>query len=117
MGSKLLQNEHGFLKERLLNATIFVSNLPLSLDSSALEDMFTRVGDVRQALIERDPMSGASLGRGTVEMSTREEAENCVLHFNSQPMNGQRLAVFLPGAARVLPKRAGRRNRVQRTSK
>lgn len=78
-----------------MNTTVILSNLPLAMDSIALEDMFGAVGNVRKAHVLCDPFSGLSLGRGRVEMSTREEAENCVLHFNQQSFKGQRLIVYL----------------------
>lgn len=80
-----------------MSNTLLVSNLHPSINSSALEDMFTLVGNVRKARVEQDPDSGANLGRGSVEMATREEAENCVHHFHQQAVNGQKLVVWLRG--------------------
>ncbi len=71
----------------------YAPNLPLSMDSSALEDLFTRVGNVRSARILCDTGSTASLGRGVVEMSTIEETQNCLLLLNGEVVGGSTLVV------------------------
>lgn len=78
-----------------MTTTLSVSNLPLTMDASDLENMFTLVGDVRSARVVCTAGSTASSGRGFVEMSTRAEAENGALHFNGQRVNGQTLMVRL----------------------
>jgi RNA recognition motif-containing protein len=81
------------------------------MNASDLEDMFTLIGDVRSARVVCDAESAISLGRGFVEMSTRVEAENGVLHFNGQNMNGQTLMVRLNEVtAREPIKKSGRRH-------
>jgi len=77
----------------LMGTKLLVSNLPLDIDSSTLEDMFTMVGNVSKAAIEIDGTTGLSRGRGYVEMSTAQEAQNCIDHFNGQSKGGNRLAV------------------------
>ncbi len=78
-----------------MNTTLYVSNLPLSMDSSALEDLFTRVGNVRSARIVCDTGSAISLGRGVVEMTTPEETQNCLLLLNGEVIGGSSLVVRL----------------------
>jgi RNA recognition motif-containing protein len=65
------------------------------MDASGLEDMFTLIGNVRLARIVYQEGSTNSIGRGLVEMSTRQEAEDCALHFNGQTMSGNTLMVRL----------------------
>lgn len=76
-----------------MSSTVLVSNLSLSIDSSMLEDMFSLVGNVRKAVIQFDAATGLSRGFGFVEMSTSEEARNCVLHFDGQKKEGSTLMV------------------------
>ena len=77
-----------------MSATLLVANLAASVDASELESMFSIVGDVRSARIVYNTETGISKGIGYVEMSTREELENCILHFAGQIMNdGQALMV------------------------
>lgn len=67
-----------------MNTTLLVSNLATSVDASDLEHIFTIIGDVRSASVVYDKDTGISKGIGYVEMSTREELENCILHFAAQ---------------------------------
>lgn len=76
-----------------MSTTVLVSNLSLTIDSSTLEDMFSVVGNVRKAVIQVDAVTGMSRGSGSVEMSTTEEARNCVLHFDGQRNEGKTLLV------------------------
>jgi len=77
-----------------LNTTLLVANLAASVDASDLENMFSMVGDVRSARIVYNSDTGISKGMGYVEMSTREELENCILHFAGQFKNdGQAIMV------------------------
>lgn len=76
-----------------MTTKLLVTNLPPTLDASDLEDLFTVVGDVRRAVVESDSITQASLGIGRVEMSTVQEANDCILHFNGQRVRGSVLAV------------------------
>lgn len=76
-----------------MSTKLLISNLPDTVSASALEDMFTMVGDVRAASIEYDESTGASKGVGRVEMSTISQAECGIEHFNGQSRHGRVLAV------------------------
>lgn len=76
-----------------MSSSLRVSNLPAGFDSSMLEDMFTMVGNVRNAQVMVDAATGKSKGYGVVEMSTAEEAQDGILHFHGQVKNGQSLVV------------------------
>lgn len=76
-----------------MNRALRVSNLPLCFDSSMLEDMFTIVGNVRNAQVVFDGVTGKSKGFGIVEMSTAEEAQDGILHFHGQVKQGHSLVV------------------------
>lgn len=71
-----------------------VRNLSHSVESWELEDLFTTVGTVVSAKISKDPGSGLGLGIGFVEMSTEQEAADCVERFNGYPYLGQTLVVI-----------------------
>ncbi|MES2965888.1 MAG: RNA-binding protein [Bdellovibrionota bacterium] len=69
-----------------MTTTLILSNLSPDISSSALEDMFSIVGNVRSATV----LQG---GFAQVEMATPEEAKNCVLHFDGQRYEGVTLVV------------------------
>ena len=86
-----------------MSHTVLVSNLSASITESTLEDMFTSVGNVIRAHIDFDASTGASKGRGCVEMHTAEEVQDCILHFHGQVKHGKALIVrddkpFVPTA-------------------
>jgi hypothetical protein len=73
--------------------TVLISNLPSCVDASALEDMFSSVGNVVNARIAYDTLTGKSMERGYVEMCSAEEVQNCILRFNGQTKSGRTLIV------------------------
>lgn len=94
-------------KESYLNTTLLVANLAASVDASGLEEMFTIIGNVRSARIVHNKDTGNSKGSGVgyVEMSTREELEDCILYFASQsPNDGKSIMVreYIPHVPKPL---------------
>lgn len=76
-----------------MNTTLLVANLAASVDASDLEAMFTIIGNVRSARVVYSKETGVSEGVGYVEMSTREELENCILYFAGHINDGKTLMV------------------------
>jgi RNA recognition motif-containing protein len=72
---------------------LYVGNLPFSVDSSALERMFSEYGTVESATVVSDRESGRSRGFGFVEMSSAEEAEAAINALNGQEHSGRALTV------------------------
>ena len=72
---------------------LYVRNLARSMNSSSLEDIFTTVGDVVSSLIPVDPSTGVSLCVGYVEMSTEQQAADCIDRFHGHKIGGQVLSV------------------------
>jgi len=73
--------------------TLYVSNVGEASNLCAIEDLFTTVGDVDSRHVELIPESGHQLGFGVFEMSTEQQASDCVERFNGASMNGRQLAV------------------------
>jgi RNA recognition motif-containing protein len=72
---------------------LYVGNLPYSVDSSELEQMFTPHGQVTSAQIITDRETGRSKGFGFVEMANDNEAEAAINAMNGQDNNGRPLTV------------------------
>src|SRR5580698_2500905 len=77
----------------IVNKRLYVRNLASNIDSSDLEDMFTNVGNVQSAQVIIDTLTGLSKCVGYVEMSTEQEAVDCIQRFHGQPNDGQILSV------------------------
>ena len=76
-----------------MSNTLRISNLPQGLDSSTLEEMFTRIGNVRTTQIFLESDLPAGRGFALVEMFTEAEALDCVSYFNGQSSEEHRLVV------------------------
>jgi RNA recognition motif-containing protein len=72
---------------------LYVSNVGHSADLSMLEDLFLTVGDVTTQRLELIPESGHSMEFGIFEMSTEQQAADCVERFNGLTINGKQLAI------------------------
>lgn len=72
---------------------VYVGNLPWSVDSDQLREMFEPHGEVRSANVVVDRLSGRSRGFGFVEMSTEEQAHQAIQALNGSEINGRSLTV------------------------
>ena len=72
---------------------LYINHLAPSVDSSALEDIFTIVGNVQSASVVIDIATGLSKGCGYVEMSTEQEAADCIQKFHGQMAEGSVISV------------------------
>ena len=72
---------------------LYVGNLPYSVDSSELEQMFTPYGAVSSAQIITDRETGRSKGFGFVEMANDNEAQAAIEALNGQDNGGRPLTV------------------------
>lgn len=72
---------------------LFVGNLPWSVDSQQLQDLFAQAGQVVSADVKSDRMTGRSRGFGFVEMSTDEETQKAIEMFNNYEIDGRKIVV------------------------
>ena len=76
-----------------MTTKLLITNLPPDYDASMLEDMFTIVGDVQSSEVEKNAVTGNSACIGRVEMSSIQQAQDCIDHFNGQNKGGSRIGV------------------------
>ncbi len=72
---------------------LYVGNLPYSVSSSDLEQVFQSHGTVESAQVIMDRDTGRSKGFGFVEMQNDKEAEDAIQALNGQDFNGRALTV------------------------
>ncbi|HUD19368.1 MAG TPA: RNA-binding protein [Patescibacteria group bacterium] len=72
---------------------LFVGNLPYTMDSKRLEEVFAQAGTVVSAKVISDKYSGRSRGFGFVEMSSEEETKKAIEMFNGKDVDGRPLVV------------------------
>ncbi|XP_057779138.1 29 kDa ribonucleoprotein A, chloroplastic-like [Salvia miltiorrhiza] len=83
----------GAEREESPDLKLFVGNLPFSVDSAALADLFQQAGSVEEVEVIYDKATGRSRGFAFVVMSTIEEAEAAVEQFNGYEIEGRALRV------------------------
>jgi RNA recognition motif-containing protein len=72
---------------------LYIQNLDGLVDSAILNDMFSSVGEVLNAIVEVKSARGNDYRVGYVEMSTRQEALDGIDRFNGQKKYGTVLVV------------------------
>jgi RNA recognition motif-containing protein len=77
----------------MASKNLYVGNLPFSLDSAGLEDLFKQAGAVASASVIIDRQTGRSRGFGFVEMQTEGEAQKAIEMFNGKEVEGRNLVV------------------------
>jgi RNA recognition motif-containing protein len=76
-----------------MGTKLYVGNLPFSVTSQELSDLFSQAGQVVSANIITDRFSGQSRGFGFVEMADEDSAQSAVTQFNDYQMKGRGLKV------------------------
>ncbi|KAK7279338.1 hypothetical protein RJT34_24387 [Clitoria ternatea] len=72
---------------------LFVGNIPFSVDSAQLAELFGSAGNVEVVEVIYDKTTGRSRGFGFVTMSSAEEAEAAAQQFNGYELDGRALRV------------------------
>lgn len=72
---------------------LFVGNLPWSLTSEALKEMFAKFGEVVEAIVIMDRMSGRSKGFGFVTFAKKEDAEKAMKELNGTKIEDREIVV------------------------
>ena len=72
---------------------IYVGNLPFSMDSDALLELFKQHGEVEEATVVTDRDTGQSRGFGFVTLSDGGEAQKAIEAVNGQEVDGRALSV------------------------
>ena len=72
---------------------IYVGNLPWSYKDDTLRELFEEHGEVSDAKVIVDRMSGRSRGFGFVEMASEEDAATAIEALNGYDADGRELKV------------------------
>jgi len=63
------------------------------MNSDALREVFTKVGEVVDANVVMDKQTGRSRGFGFVEMKTEDEAKKAIAEVNETEVDGRKIYV------------------------
>ena len=85
-------NSHS-VKRVVDNKKLFIGNLPWGITNDSLRDLFASVGEVVEAMVITDRMSGRSKGFGFVTFATEEAAQAAVAQLNEKEIEGRKIIV------------------------
>lgn len=74
-------------------AKLFVGSLPFSTTSDELREIFAKVGQVVEANVVMDKMTGRSRGFGFVEMASEGDAKKAIDSLNGSEVGGRKIFV------------------------
>ena len=75
------------------NKKLYIGNLPWSMNNDSLRDLFAQYGEVVEAIIISDRMSGRSKGFGFVTFATEEQAKAAIDAMHEQEVEGRKIIV------------------------
>lgn len=76
-----------------MSTRLFVGNLSFNTTENQLHDAFAAHGQVVEANLMMDRMTGRSRGFAFVTYATPEEAQKAIAAMNGQPLDGRPLTV------------------------
>lgn len=72
---------------------LFVGNIPYSINSDGLKEIFAKVGDVVDANVITDRDTSRSRGFGFVEFKSEADAKKAVEQLNESEVDGRKIFV------------------------
>jgi len=88
-----------------LNTKIFVGNLPFSMSEEDFKELFSTYGEISEAIIIKDRMTGRSKGFGFVTFADKEAADQAISEMNGKDVEGQVLTVNMARPKEDRPRR------------
>jgi RNA recognition motif-containing protein len=76
-----------------MKKTLFVAGLDFAITDNNLKELFSDHGTVESAKVVTDRNSGQSRGFAFVEMSSQEEAQNCIRNLDNTALKNRQIVV------------------------
>ncbi len=86
---------------------LYIGNLPFSSTSEELQQAFSQAGQVVEAIVMADKMTGRSRGFGFVTMADQESANKAIEMFNGKDFGGRVIVVNEARPMEQRPPRSG----------
>jgi RNA recognition motif-containing protein len=83
------------MRTRNHKGNVFVGNLPTGFSDERLAEAFDPYGMVLSAAIARDPVTGAKLRYGFVDIATEKAAKAAIEALNGTQLDGSKVSVQL----------------------
>ncbi len=75
------------------NKKLFVGNLPWSMSSHSLKDLFATYGEIVDCVIISESSTGRSKGFGFITFSSEQDAEKAKTEMNGKNIEGRNIIV------------------------
>jgi len=72
---------------------LYVGNLPYSVDSAKLKELFESYGEIEEATVIQDKFSGRSKGFGFVTLKDDDSAKKAITEMNDKDVDGRQIKV------------------------
>jgi len=72
---------------------LYVGNLPWGMSGDSLKELFAQYGEITEAIIISDRMSGRSKGFGFVTFANEADAEKAVAEMHEKEIEGRKIVV------------------------
>ena len=72
---------------------LYVGNLPFSVDSKKLKEIFSEFGNIEEATVITDKFSGRSKGFGFVTIESDEDGQKAIAAMNGKDVDGREIKV------------------------
>jgi len=72
---------------------LYVGNLPWGINNDGLRDIFAPYGEIVEAVVITDRMTGRSKGFGFVTFANEADAEKAVAEMHEKDVNGRNIVV------------------------
>jgi RNA recognition motif-containing protein len=95
------------MRTRNHKGNVFVGNLPTDFSDERLAEAFDPFGIVLSAAIARDPVTGARLRYGFVDIATEKAAKAAIAGLDGTQLDGSKLSVQLSAKPVKKPPGAG----------
>jgi len=83
------------MEEEVVSNKLYVGNLPYSTTGDQLKEHFAVAGEVTDAVVISDKMSGRSKGFGFVTMADEAAAQKAIAELDGKEFDGRPLKVSL----------------------
>ncbi|MEN9327631.1 MAG: hypothetical protein RI947_439 [Candidatus Parcubacteria bacterium] len=72
---------------------LYIGNLPWSVNNDSLRELFAEFGEITDAVVITDRMSGRSKGFGFVTFANEADAQNAVAAMHEKDVGGRKMVV------------------------
>ncbi len=86
---------------------LYVGNLPWSVTSDSLKEMFAPMGEITEAVVISDKYTGRSKGFGFVTFANEADAGKAVTEMNEKEIEGRKMVVNVAKPREERPRGGG----------